>query len=185
MKNVFNPSTEWRPPEAPSIQRASCSYNSSYIQLPLDAAPVNADLQRLFAKNARQGAGNKGNMPLSSDTTARSSYTVPVCGPSAGRGISCKPHQEVHVDPSARFTETRSVSQTAFSSFDQKQRVRVELLRPAASCAMGPGMASFEGRTSYDRDYNSSTATRPETSQKMSPKASILQAALLALQKKS
>lgn len=162
MKDVLQPRSSWQPSQAPGVGRSMCTYNSEFIQRPLDALPATRELGQLFAVQSTQGQGHSHgshSLPLSSDTTTRASYPAPAAAHGAGQ--SFKPAQEVHIDPTARFMESRSVFQKDFKAYNAQLRSmgRAELAKPPAGSALPLGGCgtggTFEGRTSYARDYAS------------------------------
>lgn len=146
--------------------RTLCTYASEFIQQPLDGVTVNRELGELFHANAVRGSrgGTDGpKLPLSSDTTTRSSYIAPK--PKKGKEENFKPDHVVHVDPSSHFLETRSVFQRDFGAFNPEQRRmgRAESVKPNSGRtslpAIGGGaLSSFEGVSSYHRDFASGNA---------------------------
>ncbi|CAK9104566.1 unnamed protein product [Durusdinium trenchii] len=84
-------------------------------------SPTN-ELRELYKQQSRGAGANAPKPPLSAVTTTKSSY--PAYDAQASNAVLSKtqrPHEVVHVDPSAKFLESSSVLHRDFRRFDQKQ----------------------------------------------------------------
>lgn len=156
MKGVLVPPASWTPSQAESKRSMVTSYSSEYVRMPMDALPVTRELSQLYAVQGKEGQGRQKGLPvpLSSETTSKSTYVMPELTAGSGPGASCKPIQECHVDPSSHLLEVTSVSSRDFKAYDPKM---IQLGRAVPAKPSKPAVqveCCFEGRSSYDREFN-------------------------------
>lgn len=173
-KTVHQAVTQYAPSKVGSIPRSMCTYSANYLQLPLDGVKVNRDLAHVFQENStngQTGSKNRGqSLPLSSDTTTRQSYGAPEVSASSGRGAMIMPTQQIVVDPTSKFMESKTNFQRDFHDFDAaaRKRNRSEPAKPIAGSQLPPPLGNggspqpFEALTSYARDYTGRGKQRPK-----------------------
>eukprot|EP00930_Biecheleria_cincta_P088585 TRINITY_DN77840_c0_g1_i1.p1 TRINITY_DN77840_c0_g1~~TRINITY_DN77840_c0_g1_i1.p1 ORF type:complete len:246 (+),score=26.61 TRINITY_DN77840_c0_g1_i1:41-739(+) len=139
------------------MTRSMCTYHSDFVRQPLDACGPTNGLREVFKSQASQGSSagpNAPKPPLSSVTTARSSYAAPRRSAS-GPVQSFKPPHDIHVNPEAKFMVSRSCFHREFKNFGSRRNASV---KPPSDSKMAPPLCpdrevAFSGSTQYSRDY--------------------------------
>eukprot|EP00747_Dinoflagellata_sp_TGD_P168096 gnl/TRDRNA2_/TRDRNA2_193743_c0_seq1.p1 gnl/TRDRNA2_/TRDRNA2_193743_c0~~gnl/TRDRNA2_/TRDRNA2_193743_c0_seq1.p1 ORF type:complete len:279 (+),score=40.75 gnl/TRDRNA2_/TRDRNA2_193743_c0_seq1:84-839(+) len=138
-------------------QRSSCTYHREFVSKPLDGAPMNKQLGDLFAENSRGGESQQiSGLSLSSKTTTKESYPS-YAGKGDARMPNCKPSIQVHVDPTAKFMESKTTFQAHFPNYtdESKKNCRGEFQEPYSNIA---SKAEYNGeyKTAYKREFSES-----------------------------
>ncbi|CAK9104476.1 unnamed protein product [Durusdinium trenchii] len=160
-QSILQPPTRYQPGVDSGMRRSMCTYHSTFTPCSLDAWGPTNELRELYKQQSRGAGANAPKPPLSAVTTTKSSY--PAYDAQASNAVLSKtqrPHEVVHVDPSAKFLESSSVLHRDFRRFDQKQMRRCHM-KPAApprEAKLAPPLcpdkeSRFQGVTQYQRDY--------------------------------
>jgi len=159
-QSVLQPPQKYEVSRVPGgMNRSLCTYNSEFIRQPLDACGPTNGLREVFKNQASQGstAGPATpKPPLSSVTTTRTAYSAPKRSASGPVQIF-KPKQDVHVNPEAKFMESRSVFHREFRNYNGSLS-RSNRVKPPSEAKMAPPLCpdkhvAFSGSTQYTRDY--------------------------------
>lgn len=150
----------WEPSRAGFASRNDCSYHRDFVELPLDAAPVTRALGQLLGEDAYKGSSaGSGGMPIQKVTTSKAAF--PQYDGSFKQLGSYKPENPMHVNPEAKFYESKSAFQRQFPAYDQEdvKRGRAEMVNPRQGVLQKAECAPVY-MTAYSREFNRGSATK-------------------------